>query len=54
MPQLQEDNDNFILVQDGALPHWHLDLYEKLPRHWIGRSTAQNMLLHVGHQEVRI
>jgi hypothetical protein len=25
-PQLQEDNDNFILVQNGAPPHWHIEV----------------------------
>jgi hypothetical protein len=49
MPQLQEDDDNFILVQGGAPPHWPLQvrnyLHEKLPRRWIGRSTVQNMAL---------
>jgi hypothetical protein len=47
MAQLQEDNDDFILVQDGAPPPWHLEvrnyLNEKLPRRWIGNSTSQNM-----------
>jgi hypothetical protein len=35
MYQLKEDQDNFTLVQDGAPPHWHLEvinyLDEKLP-----------------------
>jgi hypothetical protein len=26
LPQLQEDTDNFILQQDGALPHFHLEV----------------------------
>jgi hypothetical protein len=26
MPQLQEDNDNFTLVQDCAPPHWQLEV----------------------------
>jgi hypothetical protein len=44
MPQLQEENNNFIPVQDGVPPHWYLEirnyLDEKLSRRWIGRSAA--------------
>lgn len=46
VPQLQEDSDDFVWVQDGAPPHWHhyvreyLD--ENLPRRWIGREADMN------------
>jgi len=23
LPQMQQDSENFIFIQDGALPHWH-------------------------------
>jgi hypothetical protein len=26
VPQLQEDSANFIFIQDGALPHWHMEV----------------------------
>jgi len=45
MPQLQEDCEDFIFQQDGALPHFHFDvrahLTANLPGRWIGR-TSQN------------
>lgn len=48
MPQLQEDSDNFIFVQDGAPPHWHSQvrnyLDERLPGRWIGRASEENMV----------
>lgn len=49
VPQLQEDSDDFVRVQDGAPLHWHhyvrdyLD--ENLPRRWIGRAADMNNLL---------
>ena len=49
LPQLQQDNEHFIFIQDGAPPHWHNGvrhyLDENLPRLWIGRSTVENMTL---------
>lgn len=36
MPQIKEDNNNFVLVQDGVVSHWHNQvrnyLDEQLPR----------------------
>jgi hypothetical protein len=26
LPQVQEDSADFIFVQDGALPHWHMEV----------------------------
>lgn len=49
IPQLQEDSNDFILVQDGAPPHWHHEvrnyLDEQLPHRWIGRATDDNVTL---------
>ena len=49
MPQLHEDNDNFIFQQDGAPPHWHQHLRHyldaNLSQRWIGRVTANNICL---------
>lgn len=46
IPQVEEDSNDYILVQDGAPPHWHLDvrdyLDERLPLRWIGRATDDN------------
>jgi hypothetical protein len=46
LPQLQEDSDNFILQQDGAPPHFHLEvrrhLNTTLPQRWIGRTSRCN------------
>jgi hypothetical protein len=40
---------NFIFIEDGAPPHWHIEfrncLDQNLPRRWIGRSTDQNLTL---------
>jgi hypothetical protein len=30
IPQLNEDSGNYILQQDGAPPHWHLDVCRSL------------------------
>jgi hypothetical protein len=49
LPEMQQDSENFIFIQDGAPPHWHIGvrhyLDENLQRHWIGRSTDENMAL---------
>ena len=49
LPQMQQDSENFIFIQDGAPSHWHNGvrhyLDENLPRRWIGRSTVENMAL---------
>jgi hypothetical protein len=46
LPQLQEDSDNFILQQDGASPHFHLEVRRHLnttsPQHWIGHTSRCN------------
>jgi len=43
MPQLQEDSEDFIFQQGGALPHFHFDvcahLNAKLPGHRIQRAS---------------
>jgi hypothetical protein len=47
-PQLQVDSDDFILQQDGDLPHFHREvqrfLSEHLPRRWIGRCVQNTDL----------
>lgn len=49
MPQLEEDSDDFVWVQDGAPPHWLHDvrdyLDESLPHRWIGRAADNNLPL---------
>jgi len=49
LPQMQQDSENVIFIQDGAPPHWHNEvqnyLDENLPRRCIGRSTDENMAL---------
>ena len=49
LPQMQQDSENFIFIQDGAPPYWHNGvrhyLDENLPRRWTGRSTVENMAL---------
>jgi hypothetical protein len=46
LPHLQEDSDNSILQQDGAPPHFHLEvrrhLNTTLPQRWIGRTFRCN------------
>jgi hypothetical protein len=46
LPQLQEDGNNFILQQDRAPPHFHLEVRRHrnttLPQRWIGRSSRCN------------
>jgi hypothetical protein len=48
-PQLNEDSGDYIFQQDGAPPHWHLDvrcfLNKVLPRHWIGRGGPHDLML---------
>jgi len=45
-PLLQADGDDFILQQDGAPPHWSLEvrkfLNDQLPQQWIGRCSAND------------
>ena len=45
-PLLQADGDDFILQQDGAPPHWSLEvrkfLNNQLPQKWIGRCSAND------------
>ncbi|PSN42513.1 hypothetical protein C0J52_16160, partial [Blattella germanica] len=49
IPQLNEQQDDFVFQQDGALPHWHTDardyLDEVLTYRWIGHATADNNAL---------
>lgn len=49
-PQLMEDSQDFIFQQDGAPPHWHLDvrnfLNQSLPERWIGRIGNEDLALH--------
>jgi hypothetical protein len=49
MPQLQEDSEDFIFQQDGALPHFQLDVHAyldaNLPGHWIGRASDNGSVL---------
>jgi hypothetical protein len=46
LPQLEEDSNDFIFQQDGALPHFHMavrnHLNAHLPQRWIGRAGANN------------
>jgi hypothetical protein len=48
LPQLQ-DSDNSILQQDGAPPHFHLEvrchLNTTLPQRWIGRTSNEDSTL---------
>lgn len=48
-PQLNNDSDNFVFQQDGAPPHWKLDVREylnhELPHRWIGRVGADDQAL---------
>jgi hypothetical protein len=43
MPQLQEHNEDFIFKQDGAMPHFRLDICAHLnanfPHRRIGRAS---------------
>jgi hypothetical protein len=49
-PQLDEDSDNYIYQQDGALPHFHCKvryyLNENLPHCWIGRAVITDLSFH--------
>ena len=50
-PQLEEEGNEFLFQQDGAPPHWHLDvqevLNEQLAGRWIGRTGNQEYCLDV-------
>ncbi|KAJ4431025.1 hypothetical protein ANN_19618 [Periplaneta americana] len=47
-PQLEEEGNEFLFQQDGAPPHWHLDvrnvLNQQLAGRWIGRAGNQDVL----------
>lgn len=51
-PKFEEQGnfDNLIFQQDGAPPHWSLQVREFLndffPHRWIGRSSADDLVLH--------
>ena len=48
-PLLNADSDDFIFQQDGAPPHWHLNvrafLNENVPDRWIGRIGDRDAAL---------
>jgi hypothetical protein len=51
LPQLIEDENNFILQQDGAQPHFDTEvrkfLNDNFPRRWIGRASRDGKpLIH--------
>jgi hypothetical protein len=58
MPQLIEDNHNFIPVQDSAPPHWQRKVRNYLDENCLGAGLdvqlPRTWLVHVGHQEVGI
>ena len=47
-PGLQEDEPDFIIQQDGAPPHFRLDvrrwLNDVLPHRWIGRGAHEDLM----------
>ncbi|KAJ4437089.1 hypothetical protein ANN_17224 [Periplaneta americana] len=47
LPQLEQDIEGLIFQQDGAPPHYHLDvrneLNKRLPRRWIGRAGREDL-----------
>jgi hypothetical protein len=49
MPQLQEDREDFIFQEDGALPHFHFDvcahLGADLPGRWIVHASDSDSRL---------
>ena len=49
-PQLQVDSDEFVFQQDGAPPHWKLEvrryLNGELPQRWIGRKGNDDLAIH--------
>ncbi|CAI6356415.1 unnamed protein product [Macrosiphum euphorbiae] len=49
-PQLQADSDEFVFQQDGAPPHWKLEvrryLNGELPQRWIGRKGNDDLAIH--------
>ena len=49
VPQMNEDSGDYIFQQDGAPPHWHLNvrrfLIESLPQQWIGRMGNEDLAL---------
>ena len=49
-PLLNADSDEYIFQQDGAPPHWHLQvrafLNENLPDRWIGRISDRDYALN--------
>jgi hypothetical protein len=49
LPQMNEESEDFVFQQDGALPRWHRDvrrfLNESLPERWIGRVGKEDLAL---------
>ncbi|PNF31329.1 hypothetical protein B7P43_G10895 [Cryptotermes secundus] len=47
--QMNEDSGDYIFQQDGAPPHWHLNVRrfpnESLPQRWIGRMGNEDLAL---------
>jgi len=50
LPQLQADSDKFVFQQDGAPPHWKLEvrryLNGELPQRWIVRKENYDLAIH--------
>jgi hypothetical protein len=49
LPQMEEDSDDFIFQQDGALPHFHVAFRNHLNvlQRWIGRAGANDATWYV-------
>ncbi|PSN46670.1 hypothetical protein C0J52_06365 [Blattella germanica] len=47
-PQLHEDSNELIFMQDGAPAHFHLEVWRYLnntiPQHWIGRGGQEDLV----------
>ncbi|VVC38982.1 Hypothetical protein CINCED_3A007303 [Cinara cedri] len=48
--KLQANSDEFVFQQDGASPHWKLEvrryLNGELPQRWIGRKGTDDLAIH--------
>ena len=38
LPQMQQDSENFIFIQDGAPPHWHSGV-----RHYLDEKSSTTL-----------
>jgi hypothetical protein len=49
LPQQAADSGDFVLQQDGAPPHWNINvrryLNDELPHRWIGRVGEDDVAL---------